>query len=459
MLLFWRAVVVFLLSYSSTVMADNLIERGTIVSYIGPSGSHNPSLLLTPASTMKVLTATAALKTLGADFRFQTVLSVKRGSSGLRLRLHMSGDPSLSSDHLASLLTALKRDVKHTTINSIEVIDDAFTGHTRSRGQVWNDIGVCFAAPVSALSIDGNCIYGNLKPGRVGQVSNLHISDGQLLKIDNQIITVAPDTADCQQNLRVGEHNRYHLSGCMSANASMMPLRFSINDERAYFSLKLKRSLRAQGFKLRGEPQFKASSEAYSKQYVHRSDALIELLTTMLVESDNLYADSIFKTLAISARRPATYQVASEVLLAQLKQSGINTELLQVRDGSGLSRENLVSAKTLYQILQLWQRDPQLHPLIGRLAIAGESGTLRYRRSLTKSPLKGHIHAKSGYVNGVVNLVGFIEKDGQFSPFVLLTNGVVLSNEEQQALRKRQIIHPVLAFERDWLEQQWQLIE
>lgn len=457
MQLFWRAVMLFLLSCSSAVLADSLSERGTIVSYIGPAGSYNPSLLLTPASTMKVLTATAAIKSLGADFRFQTVLSVKPGANGLHLRLQMAGDPSFSSEDLGALVSALKRDVTQTTVRSIEVIDDVFTGHSRSRGQVWNDIGVCFAAPVSALSIDGNCIYGNLKPGRVGQLSSLHVSDSQLLAIDNQIVTVAADTADCQQNLQVGEHNRYRLTGCMPANASMMPLRFSINDERAHFALKLKRSLRAQGFKLNAEPQFKSGLEAYSQSYIHRSDALIELLATMLVESDNLYADSIFKTLAIAAQRPATYQVASEVLLAQLKQLGIDVARLQIRDGSGLSRENLVSAKVLYQVLQLWQQDPQLQPLISRLAVAGQSGTLRYRHSLTNSPLKGHIHAKSGYVNGVVNLVGFIEKDEQFTPFVLLTNGVVLTAEEQQALSKRQIIHPALSYERDWLEQQWQL--
>ncbi|WP_188407259.1 D-alanyl-D-alanine carboxypeptidase/D-alanyl-D-alanine endopeptidase [Agarivorans gilvus] len=456
---FWRAVVLLLLSLASTVKADGLSERGTIVSYIGPSGSYNSSLLLTPASTMKVLTATAAIKSLGADFRFQTVLSVKRGSKGLHLRLQMNGDPSFSSEDLSALLAALRHDMKQTTVRSIEVIDSAFTGHSRSRGQVWNDIGVCFAAPVTALSIDGNCVYGNLKPGRVGQLSSLHVSDSQLLAIDNQIVTVAADTADCQQNLLVGEHNRYRLTGCMPANASMMPLRFSINDERAYFALKLKRSLRAQGFKLNAEPQFTSGLEAYSQSYIHRSAALIELLTTMLVESDNLYADSIFKTLAIAAQRPANYEVASEVLIGQLEQLGIDVTRLQIRDGSGLSRENLVSAKALYQVLQLWQQDPQLQPLISRLAIAGQSGTLRYRHSLTKTPLKGHIHAKSGYVNGVVNLVGYIEKDGQYSPFVLLTNGVVLTAEEQLALRKRQIIHPVLSFERDWLEQQWQLIK
>ncbi|GAB1620376.1 serine-type D-Ala-D-Ala carboxypeptidase [Agarivorans albus] len=428
---------------------------GALISFVSPDSSQHADLLLTPASTLKVVTATVALKQLGKDYRYTTKLSIKPSDKGMHLRLHMRGDPSFTSQDLVTLLNKAKTRFG-SKVASIQVDDSEFTGHNRSQGQVWNDIGICFAAPASSLNIDNNCINGNLKPGKVGQLSRLHISDSSLLNIDNQIITVSQNHPDCEQNLRVGDHNQYSLQGCIKADSGMMPLRFSINDEQRYFSTKLKRSLARAGLSFKGNISYQQQLSPYSESVNHLSTPLLELLEYMLVESDNLTADSVFKTLAREQQRAGTYQQASKVVVEQLSALGLDLSRAQIRDGSGLSRENLISANLLYQVMQLWQSDPQLQALINRLPIAGQTGTLKYRRSLTRAPLKAQVLAKSGYVNGVVNLVGFIEKGDQLRPFVLMANGVSLNEQEATAVKKRQTLHPILRYEKEWLEQQWQ---
>ncbi|MGY5453297.1 D-alanyl-D-alanine carboxypeptidase/D-alanyl-D-alanine endopeptidase [Agarivorans sp. MS3-6] len=453
-----RLLFITLSVYSPFSQAALSSPRGAVVSFIGPTGTQNSQLLLTPASTLKLVTATAALKQLGADYRYRTQLSVKPNPQGLHLRLHMRGDPSFSSKDLKSLI-AQATQVYGKKIASIDIESGAFSGHHRSQGQVWNDIGICFASPVSALNIDQNCVNGNLKPGKLGQLSKLHISDPSLLRIDNQIVTVSPEHTDCEQSLVVGDNNHYHLKGCVRADAKMMPLRFSISDEQQYFTTKLRRVLSQLGLTYRGEFNFQNRLSMFDSRYTHQSAPLIKLLEYMLVESDNLTADSLFKTLAFEQQRTASYKVAGELVKQQLDALGLDVTQLVIRDGSGLSRENLVSAEMLYQLLQLWQQDAALAPLINKLPIAGVSGTLKYRRSVTRKPLKQHIYAKSGYVNGVINLAGFIEKQGKLTPFVLMSNGVSLTAEQAKTVKMRQTLHPMLAYERAWLETQLEAIK
>ncbi|MDO6575388.1 D-alanyl-D-alanine carboxypeptidase, partial [Staphylococcus pasteuri_A] len=84
---------------------------------------------LTPASTLKVITATAAIKQLGADYRFNTQVSVKPNPEGLHLRLHMRGDPSFTSQDLKSLLAQVTKGFGKK-VASITIDEGVFSGHT-----------------------------------------------------------------------------------------------------------------------------------------------------------------------------------------------------------------------------------------------------------------------------------------------------------------------------------------
>ncbi|WP_084429301.1 D-alanyl-D-alanine carboxypeptidase/D-alanyl-D-alanine endopeptidase [Aliagarivorans marinus] len=439
----------FILSpvFAAEPVPEPVVEQA-LIAYIGPSGSQHSQLLMTPASTLKLLTATAATKVLGSDFRFTTQLSYQNQ----QVHLHMSGDPSFSSEALGSLLRQY-RDSSGKQIKRFLIETGRYQGHTRARGQLWNDMGMCFASPVSSLTIDGNCIDGSVTPAAVGQPARLKSGDAGVVNLVGEVMTVASEQRDCEVNLHIEPDNRYRLSGCRNVDKGVLPLRFSINDERAYFVTKLQRQLRALGMSV-GSVEFVDSLPVLTHTVTHHSEPLPVLLEEVLQDSNNLYADALFRQLANQQGRTSTYTAAADVMKTSLAELGLPTERLVIRDGSGLSRENLVSADFLVALLQTWQHDSELQPLIALLPVSGESGTLKYRRSVRYEPLKSAIYAKSGYVDGVINLAGFIKVGDHMLPFAHLSNGVALSRELRDDVRARRVVHPILQQERRWLEKQ-----
>lgn len=117
-----------------------------------------------PASTQKLLVAAAALKGLGSDYRFTTSLyrrgKVTQGVLHGDLLFAFDGDPTLSRTQLASLL----EQAKQSGINKVQG-DVLLLGQpqrlSRASGWAWDDLGICYSAPVSSYIIDGNCVREN----------------------------------------------------------------------------------------------------------------------------------------------------------------------------------------------------------------------------------------------------------------------------------------------------------
>ena len=113
---------------------------------------------------------------------------------------------------------------------------------------------------------------------------------------------------------------------------------------------------------------------------------------------------------------------------------GIQFKNAILADGSGLSRHNLISAKTMMEILQyIADNNSQLH-LIEMLPIAAKDGTLIGRKSLRDAGLDGVVKAKTGALSGVYNLAGFIQKpNGQYIAFVQFISGYVPQNGNKRS--------------------------
>ena len=130
--------------------------------------------------------------------------------------------------------------------------------------------------------------------------------------------------------------------------------------------------------------------QSYTKISQKHSQPLDDLLTRMLRDSDNLIAENILKTLGRLYFKQASAGFSQGVRASQeiLKsRAGIDLASASLNDGSGLSQHNLLSARHIMQVLAVLQKMPEFH-LKQRLAVGFESGSLRYRRSLSKYPLK-----------------------------------------------------------------------
>ncbi len=405
--------------------------------------------LFIPASTQKLLTAVTALSVLGSEFRFVTELwvggNIQANTLIGDLYLRFNGDPTLTQEDLKVLFSHLtKQGINHIQGN-IHLIGDK-QEQLQAPGWVWDDLGICYAAPVSSYIINQNCVYGQFSPAdtkannatetKPARATLRAGSYGVTLKND---ALFSPNASQdfCQLDLmRLGQ-NQYHLRGCYPGREAI-PLAIAITDPQKFakdsVDALIKGTLSLSG-RILIDSHLPEKARLFSS---HSSAPLPELLKTMLLKSDNLIADSLFKRVGQDyfndkEQTPASFTQGAMAMRRILTELGIDLTSANIVDGSGLSRYNLLSAKQLADVLTLIYRDPRFNSLLGSLPEAGISGTLKYRRGFVKPPLKQRIFAKTGSMQGVANLAGFIRLPSKRDIlFVVLENGISPATKKLQ---------------------------
>ena len=152
------------------------------------------------------------------------------------------------------------------------------------------------------------------------------------------------------------------------------------------------------------------------------SPRLSRIVDWALTWSDNLLSDRIARAAAGNAgfsRDYAGVELAFKKLLTDLN---IDASALVVKDGSGLSKANRVTALQISQLLQVISKDPKYVELIKGLPIGGVTGTLADRFIETAPAAIGLVRAKTGTLNGTTNLAGFIESGDHEYNFVIISD-------------------------------------
>lgn len=142
----------------------------------------------------------------------------------------------------------------------------------------------------------------------------------------------------------------------------------------------------------------------------------------MMTWSDNVLAERIARSAASAAGFTRDYSGVAKVFRKLMDSFGITTKNLVVKDGSGLSRENRVTAQQISQLLIVIARDEKLKPLITGLPIGGVTGTLTERFVETAPSAIGLVRAKTGTLNGTTNLAGYVESETKEYVFVIIAD-------------------------------------
>lgn len=162
-----------------------------------------------------------------------------------------------------------------------------------------------------------------------------------------------------------------------------------------------------------------------SKLICTRSHTIDQILMKMMKESDNLYAEAMFYQLAASSgEQPASAKHARAIIKRLLKRLGVNSGY-RIADGSGLSLYNYVSASMEVELLKYAYRNSNVYMhLYPSLPIAGQDGTLR--RRMKGSFTSGNVHAKTGTLEGVISLAGYLTSaNGHVIAFSIINQGVM----------------------------------
>jgi D-alanyl-D-alanine carboxypeptidase/D-alanyl-D-alanine-endopeptidase (penicillin-binding protein 4) len=335
-----------------------------------------------PASTMKVLTALTALRALGPDTRLVT--RVVQGAKGKQVVLVGGGDQTLTRAEgtgevpagqqftTASLQTLAERAAAalraaHRSTVSVRFDDGLFTGPSTAPGWPATYVGSGVVSPVSALAVDG----GRTAPGALSR------------------------------------------SADPAAAAA------------AYFVTQL----RAAGITVQGQPKRASASASAEQLAAVQSPPVSDLVERMLTLSDNDLAEALAH-LAGAQDGDGSFAGGALATMATLHDLGVDTDHLVVRDGSGLSLQDRLTATalstTFAAIAPLTGDTAPMAAAVTGLPVAGLTGTLADRFEGRAGDGRGVVLAKTGTLTGVVTLSGLLrDADGRLLAFAVLADRVV----------------------------------
>lgn len=383
-----------------------------------------------PASSAKLLTTAAALTQFGPAFRLPTaVYQLPSTAEATVLSVVGRGDPTVTDEHLRTLARQL-RQRGITQVDRLIGNDSAFAQDALNPTWDWDDIQAGYGAAANGLILNGNAIALTLSPQAVGQPVAIQWGnplDAPLWPVENQTRTVA---ASEPASLRVGwnaTRTVLQVQGQMPVGAAADAEAIAVPEPAQYFIRRFRQILAGEGIAVRQvEVSLENSPEPPTSPLAAiASPSLAELLMATNQDSENLYAESLLRQLG--QVRPLGDRsspldagvVAVETILSPL---GVDPQSFRLADGSGLSRQNLVSPAALNQTLRAMARSPHAAVFRNSLAVAGVSGTLRNR--LRDTAMQGRLWGKTGALGGVAALSGYVEPPG-YAPLVvtILVNG------------------------------------
>jgi len=379
---------------------------------------------------MKLFSDAAALLILGPDYHFQSQLStdatsLDKGVLNGSLYLHLSGDPSFTQDHLDSLLSQLNTWGITQIKGNVVLVSNHSVVNPYASGIVAKDLAYSYGAPVAPVMIDENRLTVTVNPSwRVGDPALVEMNEpGASLVLDNQVKTAAK-TAGCGINFKMDGENHLTVRGCVRVGQWAVKQRLAIRNPLRYAQELVKNRLTHFNVKLDGQVQLGNAPTSSLLLATHASKPINQLMADTLKPSDNLYADSLYLHAAAKLQgTPLNWPQAQPVVKNFLQQqTGINLQNAVLTDGSGLSREDLLTADQTVGLLRfLHDRFPLSYEYISALPVAGQDGTLQKR--FRKSNQQGLLRAKTGTMTGIMSLSGYLyTSNGHTLAFAIFIN-------------------------------------
>lgn len=381
-----------------------------------------------PASNAKLVTAAAALHLLGPGHRFMTGLYGKLdGDRVPELVLRGQGDPSLDAGDLwplaRELVTAGVRRVGAIVVDQ-GYFDDRFVPPAfDEQPNEWAP----FRAPVSAVALDENTVTLSVRAGEKGKDAAVRVDPLGFVDVVGAVRTTKKgDPEKLLLDLTPkGDRLVARVGGHLPENARVVRVRRRLDDPRLVPGYALRAVLESAGIEVAGGVKLGGAKE---KRLLasHRSRPLGELLALLGKDSDNFYAEMIFKAIAAEKKgRPGTAEGAAEVITSYLKEIGAFEEGTVVKNGSGLFDANRITPLATTSLLRAAHRDVSMGPeFLAQLAIGGVDGTLRGR--FKKLSERGIVRAKTGTLNAVASLSGYVLGPPGRAPLVfsIYVNGI-----------------------------------
>lgn len=395
-----------------------------------------------PASNTKILSSFAALKLLGPDFRFHTDLCfdttrIDNGILNDAVSLIFQGDPTLTVNDLDALLNGLSAAGIRQIRGDFIIDDSAFEGPVYGPGWTWDSIPWYYSAPVASIIINENKVRLHVNPVDAN-ASTIPIQliqpslPGVTLQANVRPVSWEEAEHRCRLNAIVN-NNAITLTGCWPKERTNTTIELAIDHPRKIARAILLRALEKHGILLTGTVKF-ASAIHTSPIRSHTSAPLRQWLPRILADSNNIYSESLTKTMGRIHGHEGSFQAGVNAIQKELQQHTQQPfSTLPLSDGSGQSRYNLISPQLLTTLLRTIYHDPLFSIFYPALSINGKTGTLAERMKEKNQIAK--IFAKTGSATGTSALSGyFIDSHQKMYIFSILINQADKKNYQLRAL-------------------------
>lgn len=394
---------------------EELFPRAHVGIYVAPLSPTDPIVsiqgdkLMVPSSILKLVTVFAGLKVLGSDFTFKTQMFVQ----GQTLYIKFSGDPSLTKEDLRTMVRALRAKMPKTSFTKLVIDTHAMPFPQQAPTWMIEDTLFCYGAPVRAAIVDNNEARFTLNPSKPGQPTRITVDNNpQNFQLVNKVMTRICPTNEKVKECEVdrvdfsAQRNGTEIYGGLDRYKTDLRLCFPIWDQEE--------GVRGVMSALFHEEKMQAPSNVVQGSVpdnlkavvTHTSVPLRTLVGPVLRNSHNLYADAIYLQTALRLNPTINkWEEAGEEIKKFLQKimPHMNSDDCTIVDGSGVSRNQLLSPRQLTQLLQMAYQDPPLWEILeSHLPCPGKEGSLKKRLKLWPQ----QVFAKTGAQSGVLSLSG-----------------------------------------------------
>jgi len=389
----------------------------------------NAHLSLTPASSLKIFTAYSALRYLGPEYTFQTHLftdapNTRQPVLAGNLYVRFDGDPELDFADLDTMIAQLTAMGIRIIQGRVFVDDSLYDQIGLAPGTLEEDKHYCYGAPISAVILNRNCLDIGLKPGlKPGTAAKITLPYDIQLPITTTVKTRSIGQRNCQFRVHSLDNIHYELSGCVPLKKRGVSFSLPLANSNQFTRDAIVTLLGRHGIIVQNTPMTMPAGQPTQALLTHHSKPLRELVTSMLKHSDNLIANTLYKKLgATYFHEPGSWENGALAIKNILKSAGMDVSELHMVDGSGLSRQDHVTAAQSVALMATAFHDNRVgQDFFDALPLSGTDGTLKHR--MRTMNMLGKVRAKTGTMKGVTSLVGYVETPSkEWIAFAVIAN-------------------------------------
>lgn len=422
------------------------VESGNVVA------EKNPRAPLAPASNMKLFTTAAAIDLLHPDFQVTTTVFMRgavdaTGTLTGDVKVVGRGDPTIGGrfhdGHATAVIDEWVTDLKRAGVKAIHgnLIFEYGYMDTEYIHPTWpvNQLVNWYEAPVSAFSMQENCVQVRVTPSRPGKACLVQLEPAtSYFDLETSCIT----GRGLPFITRYRGTNKILVHGGTPARTGVTEVFVTVENPVQYFATVTSETFVRDGVSVQGQVVVTPHDDRADWKPVSQHTTPLNVVVYVInKKSQNHYAEELVKIIGAETRKDGTWLAGTGSVTEWLTgKLAVPSDEFHQADGSGMSRDNRASANAFIHLLRYMWKSPYREDFVSSLPYAGDPDS-KFGHRLRVPPYARQVYAKTGYIVGVVGLSGYVRgASGKVYAFSFIFNryhvGVYAVYQLQDSLLK-----------------------